>query len=169
MAACHYCRTTILFGGVKDGSLRYCDDRCWNGAAVLSYAEAVDPAEILRLTAQVHMGQCPRCEGSGPVDVHNAYVVWSLLIITQWRTEPHMCCRSCGVSRQVRATLISLVAGWWGIPWGLVLTPVQIVRNILAILRPPDPLRPSEQLERQVRLSVGANILQSVQASEASG
>lgn len=28
MAKCGYCGTTILFGGKKDGDLRFCNDEC---------------------------------------------------------------------------------------------------------------------------------------------
>ena len=68
-------------------------------------------------------------------------------------------------------TLISLLAGWWGIPWGPIWTVMTVVQNfaggkdltpaVLAALgtaiplvnRPPPPLPPAEAAERAERAS----------------
>jgi hypothetical protein len=55
--------------------------------------------------------------------------------------------------------LFSLLAGWWGFPWGLILTPVQVIRNVVGMSRAYDPYNPSPQLEASVRLSLGARLL----------
>ncbi len=34
------------------------------------------------------------------------------------------------VGTGMRWTLISLVAGWWGFPWGLIYTPMALVQNL---------------------------------------
>ena len=49
--------------------------------------------------------------------------------------------------------LFSLLFGWWGI-FGLLITPLQIGRNIVGMFRGPDPERPSPQLEQMVRLDI---------------
>jgi hypothetical protein len=74
------------------------------------------------------------------------------LIITRWSSRLQVSCRSCGVKTQLGDAVISLVAGWWGFPWGLVLTPVQVVRNIISLASPPDRLVPSQLLRQRVRL-----------------
>ena len=51
---------------------------------------------------------------------------------------------------------LGLVLGWWGIPWGFILTPVQIGRNIYGIIKGPDPMAPSEGLEKAVRVILAA-------------
>lgn len=42
--------------------------------------------------------------------------------------------------------MISLFAGWWGFPFGLIMTPVQLARGIAALCKPPDPGQPSPKL-----------------------
>jgi hypothetical protein len=49
--------------------------------------------------------------------------------------------------------------GWWGFPWGLLVTPVQVVRNIVNVMSSPDELRPSEKLRNIVRQNIASNIL----------
>jgi len=57
--------------------------------------------------------------------------------------------------------------GWWGIPWGLVLTPIQIGRNLFGVARPPDPSKPSAQFENIVRMNLAAEALRPQQAETA--
>lgn len=153
MSKCDYCGTGILFGGVRDGSLSYCNDRCkqLGLASAVSFAVADDP-EIQREVMSVYQGACPKCGGSGPVDVHVSHRVWSALLITSWASRPQLCCRSCGVKQKIGDIAFSAALGWWGIPWGPVMTPVQIGRNVVALARTSEPSCPSEQLQKLVKI-----------------
>lgn len=102
----------------------------------------------------------------GPVDVHKAHQVWSALFFTSWSSEPHVCCRSCGIKKQSGSLLFSVLLGWWGFPWGLIMTPVQISRNIIAMAKAPHPLRPSPDLEQAVRLNIAARLLEEQQLEQ---
>jgi hypothetical protein len=46
--------------------------------------------------------------------------------------------------------------GWWGFPWGFLFTPVQIVRNIKAMVSPPDPAEPSAKLIQVARVQLAS-------------
>jgi hypothetical protein len=152
MAACNYCGTTILFGGIKEGDRRFCGKDCHRKGHSLVLAESKIPQEfITRKTIQIHQGQCPKCNGHGPVDVHTSHRVYSLLFMTSWKSIPEICCRSCGVKRQVGGAVFSALLGWWGFPWGLIMTPVQIVRNIKAIVTYSENSRPSDKLAHAVK------------------
>jgi len=70
-----------------------------------------------------------------------------------------MSCQSCGTKRKVFDTFYSLVFGWWGMPWGLLITPLQVLRNLVGLLRKPDPSVPSAALEKMVRLRMAEEIL----------
>lgn len=157
MAKCAYCSTTIVFGGVRDGDARFCNDKCQQSYRLINVAV---PPELLReqLTT-VHQGLCPKCGGSGPVDVYYSYKVWSILVLTSWSASPQICCRSCATQRQAGSLAFCLFLGWWGFPWGLVLTPIQVVRNIVGMCRTPDPLHPSPELEKFVRVTLAANLV----------
>jgi hypothetical protein len=55
------------------------------------------------------------------------------------------------------------VLGWWGFPWGLILTPVQITRNIAGMCKGPDSSKPSDNLRKLVLVNIGMQALQKSQ------
>lgn len=160
MAACSYCETPIWFGGKRDGSFRFCNNECRQKGILLSIADRM-PSDIVRQHINaVHSGPCPHCNGPGPVDVHNSYRVWSALLLTSWRTQPHICCRPCAKKRQLNDTAFSLLLGWWGVPWGLLITPMQVAKNIGALRRGPDPTKATPQLQKLVKLNPAQRIVE---------
>lgn len=160
MATCAYCNTTILFGGKRQDGMRFCNAKCAEGGRLLSIGSQLPSADVLHFVRQVHQGNCPRCSGEGPVDVYKSYRVWSALFLTSWSIRPTVCCRSCGTKKTLLDTLYSTALGWWGVPWGVVMTPVQIVRNIKALIQRPNPKVPTAELERMVRLHMASSIAQ---------
>lgn len=150
-------------GGLRSGTQRFCNKKCLTNAYVLSVAQKVPPDVIDRQVEEIFRGNCPKCRGLGPVDVHKFYEVWSLIFLTRWATTPQVSCRSCATKRQFGALIFSLFCGWWGFPWGLILTPVQITRNIAGMCKGPDPSKPSDALRKLVQVKIGAQALQKSQ------
>ena len=74
-------------------------------------------------------------------------------------SRPLVAGRSCGIKAQLGSALFSLFLGWWGFPWGFVMTPIQIVRNLVGLAKGPDPAQPSEQLHRMVRIQMAGQVL----------
>lgn len=132
MAACIACGSTILFGGKANGDLRFCNARCQSKGSLIILARRLPPDLVKERTRSVYHGACPKCQGPGPVDVHVSYRIWSAVFLTSWKNTPRVSCRHCRVKSQLGDAAFSLVLGWWGIPWGLIITPVQIIRNIVA-------------------------------------
>jgi hypothetical protein len=56
--------------------------------------------------------------------------------------------------------LFSGVFGWWGFPWGLVMTPVQLARNLVELTGGPKSDAPSALLQKFVRMHAGARVAQ---------
>ena len=160
MAQCDYCGSTIIFGGKRDGNGRFCNQNCQGRGALLAISRQLPDSAVQDQVWKVHQGLCPKCSGSGPVDVHVSHRVWSALVVTSWRSAPQLSCRSCGIKSQAADAAISLALGWWGFPWGLVVTPIQIGRNLFCMSRPPDPTKPSPQLEKIIRMTIAAQSLQ---------
>ena len=156
MAACAYCNTTILFGGKKQGDLRFCNAECQQKGTLAAVASQIPEQEVGPYVMQVHQGTCPRCHGQGPVDVHTSYRVWSALLFTSWSSRPAVCCRSCGIKKTLGDTLFSATLGWWGLPWGLLMTPVQVVRNLFTLFRAPNPAHPTPALKQLIRLQMAS-------------
>ena len=165
MTRCAYCGTTILFGGVRDGDFRFCNEKCHQNGHALVAAKEIPQVVVDQHAGEVHRGRCPKCKGPGPVDVHTSYRVHSLIVYTAWSSIPHICCRSCGVKSQVGDAIRSLLLGWWGIPWGLMMTPIQVGRNIAGVLSGPEETRPSEKLKQLVRVRIAGNLIQQGQPS----
>ena len=120
----------------------------------MSVARTIPATIVERHTHEVHQGNCPQCNGPGPVDVHTSYRVWSAAIVTSWSSRPAVSRGGCGTKRKLGDALFSLLLGWWGFPWGVLVTPVQIVRNLIGVASKPAPDRPSPALERMVRLNL---------------
>jgi hypothetical protein len=156
MAKCDYCGSTIIFGGKRRGELRFCNDTCSGRGALLQISRQVPENTVNEAVLRAHQGLCPKCGGAGPVDVHVHHQVWSALVLTSWKSSPQISCRSCGVKSQLGGSAFSLVLGWWGFPWGLLVTPIQIGRNVFGMLHGPDPLKPSAKLEKAVRMNIAA-------------
>lgn len=156
MAACDYCGTTILFGGKRDGNLRFCNEECQRKGVVAVAAQQMPDDFVSEQVRQVHQGACPRCGGAGPVDVYTSHRVWSALALTSWSSRPHIVCKSCGMKAQVGDAVFCLALGWWGFPWGLIVTPVQITRNLAGLFR-SESAEPSPQLEHFIRMHIAAS------------
>ena len=158
MPKCSYCNSTILFGGVRDGGRRFCNRKCLQSGALLSVAQEVPDEVVRQRVLEIHQGACPKCQRVSVVDVHTAHSIWSALLITRWSSKPMVCCTSCGKKAKAMALLGSLFLGWWGFPWGLILTPIQIGRNLWGLARSPSTSAPSAQLERIVRLTIAEDL-----------
>ena len=158
MATCGACGSIILFGGVKQEGRRYCSAQCAENGALVQRAGRVPEADAQLLASKIHATRCPKCGGQGPVDVHNAYFVWSALFMTSWKTVRLVSCRRCALKSQALHLVSSTALGWWGFPWGLIMTPVQIARNIGAMSSPPVPARPSRNLVDHARLLIAQDV-----------
>lgn len=164
MTHCAFCHTSILFGGIRDGNLNFCSQTCHQKGAVVRLAERIPDEIVLAEVKRVHQGVCPRCQGKGPIDVHTSYRIWSLLLFSYWSSRPLVSCRSCGVKYQISEGLFCLLFGWWGIPWGILLTPVQVFRNVAGMVQGPDPRHPSAALTSIVATHMAARHLTENQA-----
>ena len=155
MAKCAYCGSFII-GGVRAGVDRFCNRTCLSNAQVLSLAQQIPPQVVDQQVEQVFRGNCPKCGGLGPIDVHKVHSVWSALVLTRWSTRAKVSCRSCATKTQLGGVLSSAALGWWGFPWGLVLTPIQITRNVIEICSRSGEGQPSAALRRLVLAQLGA-------------
>ncbi|HXH41967.1 MAG TPA: hypothetical protein VNN08_25305 [Thermoanaerobaculia bacterium] len=99
------------------------------------------------------------------MDVHVSYQIWSALFLTSWKNTPQVSCRPCGFRSQLGNAAFSLFLGWWGIPWGLIMTPVQIVRNIVAMAKGASADGPSTNLQRMIGLALASEMSQRSQAA----
>lgn len=78
----------------------------------------------------------PALEGSRAVVYE--YCI-SLVFITFRRTSRPIILsgRQAGVMQGIPYSLISLFLGWWGLPWGVIYTPLTIITNLRGGIRVP--------------------------------
>jgi hypothetical protein len=162
---CDYCGTFFRGGSMKRGRYQFCTGQCLENGQVLEILDHVTPAKIDAQIEAVRAQACPTCRGPGPVDVHHSHTVHSLLVYTSWKTKTHFCCRACARQEQAKALAYCLLAGWWGFPFGVLLTPWQIMRNIFGLMRSSD--RPSRELERVVKLDLANNLVSQIASASA--
>ncbi len=91
----------------------------------LTNAELSSYASIIR-----HL-DCPKCKKSQQyINGTMEYNIYSIIFLTYRSKKIKIACRDCLKKINNAALLKSMLAGWWGIPWGILLTPVYIYRNI---------------------------------------
>ncbi|WP_374011633.1 hypothetical protein [Pseudoxanthomonas koreensis] len=154
MRRCHACNFWILPGGIRDGDYQYCCDTCARDGPIFPLSTQLPKADVRLKALQIHGGRCPACEGRGPVELRLSYRVWSIVVFTHFSTRSQISCRRCGFKAQLRGLVYSTVLGWWSLPLGVLVTPVQIMRNLWAMVFVPDPQQPSAGLLRQASLQL---------------
>jgi hypothetical protein len=159
MGACAYCGSRIWFGGVREDQRRFCNQECYRRGTYLKFVDRLPQEQVTEHVKSVHRGNCPKCGGAGPIDVHKSHRVWSAIVLTSWKTQPQISCRRCATSAQAKGLVSSSLLGWWGFPWGLIITPVQIVKNIGGMMNGPDPSRPSPELEKLIKINLAEQVL----------
>ncbi|EAY70823.1 hypothetical protein BDAG_03630 [Burkholderia dolosa AU0158] len=156
---CSHCGRTFLIGGRSIDGRRYCGPACAHAHPIVVEAERLPDATVRQYVDDCRYGPCPICRRDDrPVDVHASHRVVSLLFVTRWATRRHVCCRRCGRRKQALALLASAAFGWWGLPWGIVLTPIQLARNALG-LAARDPDVATQQFEQLLRRKLAARRL----------
>lgn len=125
-----------------------------------AFAQQV-PDEVVRsFVERIHQGACPHCQRVGAVDVYTVHSVWSALFVVKYQSEKCISCLSCGRKARLKAMVSSFFLGWWSVPVGLVVTPVQIGRNLWGLVQRRSSSVPSPQLERSVRLMLATELNQ---------
>lgn len=150
MARCRGCFAKLDADTSGSGLSQWCSDEC--RAADESAFEALTESEkiIIEKTNEVFNRDCPECGGKGPVDFHEYYKIWSLLVVTRYSDHEIFCCSRCAAKTKIGAILFCGVFGWWGIPYGIIGTPVQLVKNLLSLLS-SNPNEPSPEIRDMVR------------------
>jgi hypothetical protein len=159
MPTCSYCNETYWFGGIKDGNRHFCNEDCQAYGQLIDIAEQIPADTVANYIHSMRDGNCPVCGGPGPIEVYTSYRVWSALLLTNWSNRPRISCKKCATKAQLGGLAFSSVLGWWGFPWGLIMTPVQIIRNIGGMLSSKDTRAPSPQLVKLLKINLAANVL----------
>ncbi len=158
MGRCASCRKLIVLGGKKQGNLRFCSDDCHQQGFLIPLAQQGAPETVAEQVQAVHQQACPMCGGPGPVDIYTSHSVVSILIVTSWKSTPQLSCVSCGTTAIWKGIAVSAFLGWWGFPFGLIITPLQLLKGARALSNRPEPGQPSVALQDVVRSHIGSSL-----------
>ncbi|MDI9239559.1 hypothetical protein QLQ15_11655 [Lysobacter sp. LF1] len=153
MGTCYTCKQTIALGGIKAHGFRFCSKACHaQKASFLERLAAIPQQEVEIEAARMRTeGRCARCGCSRGVEVHHALFVWSVILVTFTRKNTITACIACARKQQALWTIGTLLAGWWGIPFGLIMTPVATITNVVHLIRSHTRSKPSAALKEYVR------------------
>ena len=155
MKKCQTCNKTIFFGGRKEREYIFCSAACLEKRRVQIAADQIPDNIVLEHALNIRNGDCPKCKRrNGPIDIHTSYKVWSLIILTSWNSNPQISCRSCGTKAQIEGFVFSLFCGWWGVPFGIFVTPVQLWKNISGMVSKKNRSEPSDGLLKLTRVNL---------------
>jgi len=123
-------------GGVKDHGFRFCSKACHaQKAGLIKLVAAVPATSIDAETTRIRNGGCATCGRAGNVDFHRSVFVWSAVIFTRMSERTFIACTTCARKAQAKAAAGTLLVGWWGIPFGLLFTPVALCANAYQMVR----------------------------------
>jgi hypothetical protein len=153
MATCASCGNSILWGGVNQSGRRYCGPKCCSQDELGRLASSI-PEQAVKIEAKkIRNGLCPVCSRRGEeIELRKSYKAISYLIMTSWGAYPIISCSSCHRKKVFGHFLLTFFFGWWGLPWGLIITPVQLIRNICAFATDTKTSEPSKELCSAVRI-----------------
>lgn len=157
---CAHCHKKVWVSAIEDGDQEFCSRSCLSAARLEEAAIDIDDAEAQRLAAEIRTGNCPSCSAIGsPIEIRRYHWVWSAVLISRWGTSSKLSCRRCGVQTNLWAIVSCLVLGWWGFPFGILLTPIQIAHNMGEIRRRSERDVPSGELVELARMQLAARLL----------
>lgn len=156
---CDFCKNSARFSALLDEGQRFCSKSCLRNARLLEVAEEISQEEILGHASLIKNGACPECRQlTSRTEVRRYYRVWSVGIFTQRTDRAHICCHACARKTNFGSLVFCMLFGWWGIPWGIIMTPVQIIANITEMFRPLSDPVPSEALLQAAKLDLAAKL-----------
>lgn len=118
-------------------------------------ADISDEVVLAHATA-IKQCDCPRCrQRRSPVELRTEHWVWSAVFVTRFGRRTGLACRECARAGNLKALASSVLLGWWGVPFGLLITPYKIFANAGELLRKDRP-EPSDALRDLVRARLAA-------------
>lgn len=89
--------------------------------------------------------QCPHCHTHNVEASRKPWFLHGFLLFARYGTKTIIGCKSCVTQKTWVNFFVTLVGGWWCIPWGLF-TPIVLVQNLIVAVYPRSERREREQL-----------------------
>jgi hypothetical protein len=118
----------------------------------------VSPVQLSAYIAQQAHGRCDSCGNETAIDLRASHRVYSLLVYTSWWTVVKLECRACSRKRQIGDLFFCVFLGWWGVPSGLIVTPMQLIRNAMSL---SDGEVPSRRFKQIIKIDLARRLVAS--------
>lgn len=151
MPKCDFCGASYRGGHIKLGRYRFCNGVCAERGRNLCLLDEISEDTIMKFIDEDRHKLCPICRCRTPIDVYRSYSIYSLIFYTKWQTNLQISCDDCGKDAQREKLWFCAIAGWWGVPFGL-LTPIFIIKNLFEIFKSRNG--PSEDFARIVKIKL---------------
>ena len=149
---CDYCGNSAKHKPTFDNGQRFCSKKCLQAARLSEVAVDLTRIEIEQMAGKIRSGTCPVCsEISSPVEVRFYYTVMSFIVLTRYTKKSRICCLNCGRKENWKAFLSTFFLGWWGFPWGVLMTPAYLIANLGEMFEKRKVGEPSEDLLREAK------------------
>src|SRR5258706_4353758 len=153
MAICDFCGASHRGEHASVGTLRFCTQSCADRGRILQTLDLFPSSAINSYVENTRSGRCAECGAQAPSNIHKSYRVYSVLIYTSWKTLIHYCCQRCGRGHQGSSIVFSGLFGWWGFPFGILLTPWLIFKNIVEMTHRDDTASDDLRRIRKIELA----------------
>jgi len=151
---CDYCGNGTMLSAIREGHQKFCSEKCREESRLVAKSIDLAPDLVYQHAVAMHFGPCPRCGNTdGAVEMRVSHHVVSAIWYFSNERSVELCCRSCGRSRNLMATLTCAAFGWWSLP-GLLCTPEMIIRNVAAMFRRDNASGLSDELLFQAQLDL---------------
>jgi hypothetical protein len=152
MSKCATCGKSIIAGGIRDHGFRFCSKPCHQRkASYIAKMRAIPDAVVKIEVEKIRHMRCARCKKNSGVEMHKSAFVWSMIFMTRFGEHKHVCCKTCALKSQAMDTVRTALFGWWGIPFGLIMTPISIVSNVSQMIITARRTQPSSALSEFAR------------------
>ena len=164
VATCINCDYEIMVGEdiltvVENGrEMSFCDEECYGELIGRRHAHDVPEAIVEEIVFKVHQGACVMCGGNGPIDIFETNYIVSFILGALVDKNEYICCHRCGQKKKILSIFWCTLLGWWSIPTGILMTPVQIAKNIRGLFTPKKMDAPSDELFEFVQQEIAIKL-----------
>ena len=146
---------------MKDEGQKYCSKQCLHNARMLELAVDIPDNITLTHAEAIRNGHCPICNRQNSKnEIRRYYWVWSAVYFTRWGSRNRISCKKCAVKKNLSSIISSFLLGWWWVPWGIFITRLQIISNLVAKFQ-NDNLQCSEELIQTAKIRLAETVHQS--------
>lgn len=90
-------------------------------------------AELNRLTIKYSKSTCPICKENTGISYIVLKEIKGFIIISTTKNVQVIGCKSCIENKMMETNKSNLIFGWWSLPFGIIRTPIILIRNHLRI------------------------------------